>query len=213
MRRANQFILSAFAIVVAVWMTAQSASAQSKEFEAKLFPIVWQENESSLRARGSDTWGPRNLELWAFRNGSFEFIAATLSSASGEFDFGEIAAPQQNLYLTVTPAGTHPTVKRLVRVERPVQAPIITVSLGTAPIELIIQPARFEGEFRFRDGETNRLLARFAIDSRRGQSTVIDLLELLGPNMPHEIRIEQVLEDGRVSASAFYRFDVPAPFD
>jgi len=85
-------------------------------------------------------------------------------------------------------------------------APEIVASLDGAPMEIIVHPARYEGELRFRDDATGTLVARWPIDVTRGGTTVIDLSELLGPKPPRAIRVRQVLEDGRVSPPAFYRF-------
>jgi hypothetical protein len=115
--------------------------------------------------------------------------------------------PQQGLSLAVTIEGERPKLDHVVLYDKPIAAPEIVASLDGASMEIIVHPARYEGELRFRDDATGNLVARWPIDVSRGGTSLIDLSELLGPEPPRAIHIRQVLEDGRISPPAFYRFD------
>lgn len=207
MRRAHQRALSLWSILFVLFWVAPTASAQGERPLPRLFPAEYHAGVVSVRVRGSDPAGPRRLELWARRSESFERIASVSSASDGGFDFGEIPLPQQGLSLAVTIQGRRPRLDGVVFFESPVPAPEIVPSLHGSSTELIVHPARYEGELRFRDDATGTLIGRWPIDAMRKGTSVIDPFELFGPNAPNEIRVRQVLEDGRVSAPAFYRFD------
>jgi hypothetical protein len=207
MRRAHQRALSLSSFFLVLSWLAPTALAQGEKPLPRLFPAELHASVASVRVRGSDPAGPRRLELWAWRIESFERIASVSSAPDGGFDFGEIPLPQQGLSLAVTIQGGRPSVDDVVLLESPIPAPKIAPSLGGSQMELIVHPARYEGELRFRDDATGTLIARWPIDVMRERTSVIDLFQLIGPNPPREIRVQQVLEDGRVSPPAFYRFD------
>jgi hypothetical protein len=196
------------AVVLLLANTAfgQSPSAENSERPPRLAAIEWRESSVSVRVRGTDPAAPRSLTLFRFRQERFERVASTSSRADGRFDFGEIIVSQENDFFAVSPESEAPRIDRLVRIERPVPSPRVSASLET-PSDVLIHPARLEGELRFREDGTGRLLARLRIDATRPRSTRIDLNELLGRAAPVEIRIEQVLDNGRVSESTFFRFE------
>lgn len=198
-------------VVLLVFSSAAaiSASAQSLATQPRLDPVTWRPDAETIPARGFDPLAPRPLDLWVWRNESFDRIGETRSLFNGRFDFGQIGVPQEALFLAVTSRGERPSTDRMNIVERPVLAPIIAITLNDAIDELVIHPARLEGELRFRNAATGALLARVPIEPGRPGTTVIDVFELLGPRPPIEIRVQQVLDDGRASPSAYYRFDIP----
>jgi hypothetical protein len=207
MRRTYQRTLILFSSFVVLSSVALPVLADSELPLPRLFPPDARSQAISVRAHGTDPAGPQRLELWVWRTESFERIASQRSSPGGLFDFGEIPVPQQGLSLAVTIQGNRPSLERVVRFENPVPAPKIVPSLDETSMELIVHPARYEGELRIRNAMTGTLVARRPIDSTREGTSVIDLFDLIGSNPPSEIRVQQVLEDGRVSASSFYRFE------
>ena len=213
MRRAHQRALSLSSILLVLSWLAPTALAQGERPLPRLFPAELHASVASVRVRGSDPAGPRRLELWAWRSESFERIASVSSAPDGDFDFGEIPLPQQGLSLAVTIQGSRPSPDEVVLFESPIPAPEIVPTLDGSSMELIVHPARYEGELRFRDDATGTLIARWPVEVLREGTSVIDLFELLGPNPPSEIRVQQVLDDGRVSPPAFYRFDSRAGRD
>lgn len=208
MRRSHQLVLS---MLVLMGMTTSLRADTPLEPRLQLEP--WSADSESLRARGHDPGGPRDLELWAWRDASFSRIAVVRSDRSGRFDFGEIPAPYEPLLLGVAPRGSRPDPDRMVRIERPVPAPQLVVGLEEDARELVVYPARLEGELRFFDASSSRLLMRWPLDATRSGATRIDLTEALGKGSPETIRVQQVLEDGRVSAPAFTRLVRPDPSD
>ena len=207
MRRTYQRTLILFSSLFVLASLAVPVLAESEMPLPRLFPPDAHPQTTSVRAHGTDPAGPRRLELWFWRIETFERIASGWSAPDGRFDFGEIPVPQQGLSLAVTIQGSPPRLEHVVLFENPVPAPEIVSSLDEASMELIVHPARYEGELRIRDARTGTLVARWPIDPARKGTSVIDLFDVFGSNPPREIRVQQVLEDGRVSASAFYRFE------
>jgi hypothetical protein len=170
---------------------------------------AWDAETESFRAQGRDPDGPRELVLWSFRDGDFTQISATHSGADGAFDFGEIGVSIAPLLLGVAESGRHPRIEELLVVERPIPAPQIVAMLGEddglGP-ELIVHPARFEGELRIYDVSDGRILARQALAATGRGRSALDVAAILGDVLPEAIWIQQILEDGRGSARAYFRF-------
>jgi hypothetical protein len=206
MRRSNQLTLSLL-LALCTMAVAPTAVFAESTLQPRLWSASWHPESESFRAEGVDPAGPRQLVLWSHRNESFERIAATRSLANGRFDFGEISVAMGPLMLAVSARGQRPLIEELLVIERSIPAPQIVAIPSEANREILVHPARFEGEFRVRDAHDGRLLARLAIEPSRPAATTLDLFELFGASAPESIWIHQVLEDGRQSDRAFFRFD------
>lgn len=166
------------------------------------------EGVHSYRARGFDPGGPRPLTLWRFDDLGFLRLASTASDASGRFDFGEQTLPTHEVYFHVSIQNEEPDPTRLLRIERPVPAPLILPGgLGSSEIDLALTDRG--GEIRIYDAESGRLLLRKPVGSGTHFSLSIDLRrEIPGP-WPVALSIEQVLEDGRRSDRQYWPLDFP----
>lgn len=206
MRRAHHVFLS---LLLSVCLHVASAgAAQGQPAPApRLSPADWRWDAETFRARGNDPGGPRELDLWSWRDGAFDRIARTRSDSASSFDFGEIPIPHEALYLHVSLRGVRPDSAALLRVERPLPAPRITMPLAVNAEEIFIHPIRNEGEIRIHDAATGLLLLRLAVTGDPRQGVNFDPYAALGPDLPVAISIRQVLADGRQSPAAILRID------
>ena len=159
-----------------------------------------------VRAAGHDPAAPRALVLWRWDGTSFLRLATTRSQPGGRFDFGLQAVPGRGLSLHVAAEGEAPSVERALRVDPPLPAPIV-VADGLEQGELVLAPARPEGELRLYDASTGRLLLRVPVGAGRRGRVTIDLEAVLPRPWPTALSIEQVVAGSRRSPRQFWPLD------
>ncbi len=160
----------------------------------------------SYRAVGSDPGGPRPLVLWRWDGAHFIRLASTRSNSNGRFDFGEQALPSGDAYFHVAIRNEIARTDRLLRIERPVPAPVI-VSGGLGSGELTFAPARRGGEIRIYDATSNRLILRKPVEVPVGTPVSLDLMAELPRPWPTALSFIQVLDDGRRSDRGYWPLD------
>lgn len=213
MRPSHRFPLKLATLCFAGIALVDASAADPIAIAPRLHPIDWQSGRESIRARGDAGPGVRSLELWSWRDEVFERIATTRSDPDGAFDFGEVPVPAGALWLDVTVRGDVPSVDRLLRIERPPAAPIISAVVDGSISEIRIHPAVREGELRVRDARSGVLIDRWPVTTRAPGRAPFDWTINSVSGDPIEFTVEQVLEDGRVSPPAFYRFEARSPSD
>lgn len=154
----------------------------------------------SFRAGGIDPDSPRELVLWrSSGDGRFTRVSATRSEASGRFDFGQVPLLGGSSFFKVCAAGDAPKTGPSLRIERPMAAPLIYAASSDRD-QIAVVPARREGELRFHDANTGRLLFRHRITARQEEAGIIDFGEALPAPRPEALSVYQVFDDGRRSA-------------
>jgi hypothetical protein len=144
--------------------------------------------------------------LWRWDGTRFMKLASTRSDANGRFDFGEQALPSSDVYFHVSVRNADTNTDHLLRIERPVPAPIV-VSGGLGSGEIILAPAHPGGEIRIYDADSGRLILRKVVEARTRYRVPLDLFAELPRPWPLALSIEQVLDNGRRSERQHWRLD------
>lgn len=202
MRRSNPGTLVLLLASLNV-MLAAPASADADR-PPRLDPPDAAELRHGYRATGTDPNAPRPLVLWRWDGFRFLRVASTRSEPDGRFDFGEQTLPSSEVDFHVSLRDDAPDIDRMLRIERPVPAPIVVLGgLGTS--EIILAPAARSGELRIYDAQSGRLLLRRPVASHN--HVCVDLSAELPRPWPAALAIEQVLDDGRRSDRQHWRLD------
>jgi len=201
MRRSNRSLLILVLGLAATLPVATAPRlARADEEPPRLDAVPFRIEANSFRAVGFDPAAPRPLVLWRWDGERFFRVATTRSQTWGRFDFGQQPIPSGDAYFHVSAVGALPDPDRLLHVERRTPAPVIQ-SGGLETGELVLVPARLEGELWIRDADSGRLLLRKAVDPRARYRVWVDLDDELPRPWPRALEIEQRLDDGRASES------------